>query len=113
MSDKPYSFYEVDSFARGITPERLREEWEQRNKMLLEEKMKRFETVGGGICIQCGNAWYFQLEHAYECTTCGHTTEGQDGTKERDGFQDGLSSTISENPEEHRVLPDPTTCDSG
>lgn len=40
---------------------------------LLEEKVRKYETVERGRCRDCGNAWWFSEPNAYVCTTCAKT----------------------------------------
>ncbi len=38
--------------------------------MTLEEKIKKLPTKKRGNCPDCGNPWWFEHEHNWECTTC-------------------------------------------
>ena len=39
--------------------------------MTLEKMMQTYETVERNNCRDCGNRWWFSMEHGYSCTTCG------------------------------------------
>lgn len=55
----------------------------------LAETMDKFPTVHGENCKVCGNAWWFERECDFLCTTCG-------SQRKKTSLQDSIDRAMPE-----------------